>query len=141
MSKFVLRSAFVSINGTALSDHASSVTYEDKADEIDFTSFTPNAYREIGQGLHDATITVTFFQDFAANSVHSILQPIYASGGTCVVKIYPDTTVAISATNPSVTMTSRVYSYNGMAGKVGDAASFDASFRNAGTAGPVWGTT
>lgn len=141
MSKFVLRSAAITINGTALSDHCSSITFEDKANEIDFTSFTANAYTEQGQGMRDATITATFFQDFAASSVHSILQPLYASGGTFAVKIWPDTTQAISATNPSVTMNARLYSYAGLQGKVGDAATFDAPMRNAGTAGPVWGTT
>lgn len=139
MSKFVLRDGYVAVNGTALSDHASSITIEDKADEIDFTSFSPNAYREIGQGLHDATVTVTFFQDFAANSVHSILQPLYATGGTCSIEVRP-TSASRSATNPALTMTSRIFSYAGISGKVGDASSFDAAFRNAGTAGPVWAT-
>jgi hypothetical protein len=141
VAKFVLRSAAITINGTALSDHCSSITFEDKANEVDFTSFTPNAYTEQGQGLRDATITASFFQDYAAASVHAILQPLYASGGTFTVKIWPDQTTSISATNPSVTMTARGYSYAGISGKVGDAAAFDFPMRNAGTAGPVWGTT
>lgn len=139
MAKMVARDVYIAINGTALSDHASSVTLEDTADEVEFTSFGPNGYREFGQGLHDATITATFFQDFAAASVHSILQPLYASGGTFSLKVRP-TSSAVSATNPELTMISRIYGYGGLGAAVGDAMTFDASFRNAGTAGPVWGT-
>ena len=140
MAKLVARDVYFAINGTVLSDHVSSVTFEDTADEVEFTAFGPNAYREFGQGLHDATITATFFQDFAANSVHTILQPLYASGGTFSVELRP-TSSAVSSTNPKVTMVSRIYGYGGLGADVGDAMTFDATFRNAGTAGPVWGTS
>jgi hypothetical protein len=140
MSKYVMRDAYIAINGTAFSDHASSIELEDTADEVEFTSFSSSSYREFGQGLKDATITATFFADFASASIHAALQPLYASGGTFSVEIRP-TSSAVSATNPKATMTARLYSYSGIAGAVGDAATFDASFRNAGTAGLVWGTS
>jgi hypothetical protein len=38
-------------------------------------------------------------------------------------------------------MIARIYSYPGLSGAVGEANTFDASFRNAGTAGITWGTT
>lgn len=140
MAKFVWRDAYIAINGTALSDHCSSLTIDDHGDEIDFTSFSSAGYREIGQGLKDATVTATFFSDFAASSVHAILQPLYTSGGTFGIELRP-TSATVSSTNPKYTMTGRLFSYAGMGGGVGDAANFDVSFRNAGTAGPVWGTT
>lgn len=139
MPKFVLTNAYIAVNGTSLSDHASSLTLEDSAEEIDFTAFSSNGYREIGGGLKDATVTSTFFSDFAAASVHAILQPLYASGGTFGLEIRPVNTT-VSATNPKATMTARLFSYSGIAGGVGEAATFDAAFRNAGTAGLVWGT-
>jgi hypothetical protein len=71
--------------------------------------------------------------------INNILQPLYASGGTFSLEIRP-TSAAVSATNPKMTMTSRIFSYSGIAGQIGDASTFDAGFRNAGTAGPVWGT-
>ena len=135
-----MTNAYLAINGTAISDHASSLTLEDSAEEIDFTAFSSNGYREFGQGLKDATITATLFADFAAASTHAILQPLYASGGTFAVEVRP-VNIAVSATNPKATMTARIYSYSGIAGGVGEAATFDASFRNAGTAGLVWGTS
>jgi hypothetical protein len=144
MSKYVLKDAYIAINGTALSNLASHVDIDDSADEIDFTGFSTAGYREIGQGLKDATINCTFFSDFAAAGVNSgvnnIIQPLYSSGGTFSVEVRP-TSSAVSATNPKATMTARVYAYSGIAGDVGDASTFDCAFRNAGTAGLVWGTT
>ncbi len=140
MAKQVLKDAYIAVNGTALSNFASHVDIDDSADEIDFTGFSSAGYREIGQGLKDCTVNVSWFQDFAASSVHAILQPIYSSGGTCLIEVRP-TSAAVSATNPKATMTARLYSYAGLAGDVGDALTMDTSFRNAGTAGLTWGTT
>ena len=139
MPKYVMTNAYLAINGTAICDHASSLALEDTAEEIDFTSFSANGYREFGQGLKDATITATLFADFAASSVHAILQPLYQTGGTFGVEVRPVNTT-VSATNPKATMIARLYSYSGISGAVGEAATFEASFRNAGTAGLVWAT-
>jgi hypothetical protein len=139
VAKIVLKDAYVAVNGTAISDHCSSVTVEDTADEVEFTAFGAG-YKEFGQGLHDATITFTVFQDYAASQVYSIFQPLYASGGTFSVEVRP-TSAAASATNPKATMTSRLFTFNPIAGAVGDAATTDITCRNAGTAGLVMGTS
>lgn len=139
MGKTVFNNASVTVDGTDLSTHANQITIEDKADEVDLTGFSGSGYREFGQGLKDATITATFFQDFDDGSVHSVLQPLYDSGGTFDIVIKPGT-AAVSATNPSATMTAKLYSYGGLGGAVGDALTIDVEFRHAGTAGVVWGT-
>ena len=139
MAKFVMKDAYIAIGGTNVSDHCSDVSLEDKADEIDVTSMGPAAYKQFIQGFHDATITATFFSDFAANQVHSILQPLYSAGSTFLVEVRP-TSGTPSATNPKAQMTSTMYSYSGIAGKIGAAAEMTVAFRNAGTAGLVWGT-
>jgi hypothetical protein len=144
VAKYVLKDCYIAINGTVVSNLASSCEIDDSADEVDFTGFSTAGYKEIGQGLKDATITITFFSDFAAAGVNSginnIIQPLYASGGTLGLEVRP-TSAAVSSTNPKLTMTARVYGYTGISGQVGDASTFDAAFRNGGTAGPVWGTT
>jgi len=139
LAKFVMKDAYLLIGGTAFSDHVSSIIMEDKAVEVDFTSFSPNSYVQIGQGLKDATITCTFFSDFAASSVHATLQPLYQNGSTFSVEVRP-TSGARSATNPAALMTASMYTYSGISGKVGDAATFDVPFRNAGTQGLTWAT-
>lgn len=139
MSKFTAQDYFIAINGTALSDHANSISVESTADQVDFTTFSPNAYKQTGQGMKDATIACTFFSDFAASSIHTILQPLYDSGGTFSVEVRP-TSAARSSTNPAALLTGRLFNYNGIAGKVGDAATMDVTIQNAGTAGLTWAT-
>lgn len=133
MGKFVLKDAFIEVDSTDLSNFASSVTIETPADEVDITGFGSD-YREFAQGLKDATITVAFFQDFAAASVHSVLGPLHASGDTFTLSIRP-TSAAASATNPQFDMTARLFNYNPLAAGIGEAATMDVSFRNADQAG------
>lgn len=140
IAKQVLRNAFISVNGVNLSDHCSSVTLEDSAEEVDFTSFSSSAYREFGQGMKDASISAEFFQDFASGSVDATLYPLYDSGGTFSVIVRPDGG-AVSSTNPNYTQISRLYTYSGLSGAVGDANTVSATFRNAGTAGITRGTS
>lgn len=143
MPKFVAKDTYIAINGTAVSTFANHCDIDDSSEEIELTGFSTAGYKEIGQGLKDATVNVTFYGNFGTavgDQVHSIIQPIYSSGGTCSVEVRP-TSGAVSATNPKATMTARVFAYSGIAGDVGDAATFDVGFRNAGTAGLVWGTT
>lgn len=139
MAKFVLKDAYVAVNGTAISDHISSVTVESTFDEVDFTAMGAT-YREFGQGLGDATITLTAFQDFASGSVDAIFWPLSQSGGTFGIEVRP-TSAAVSGTNPKYSMTGRLFGFNPVAGAVGDASSTDIPIRNAGTAGLVRGTS
>ena len=139
MAKIVLKEAYIKVDSTVLSDHVASVTLEDTADEVEFTSFGAN-YREYGQGLKTASITLEVFQDFASGSVDAVMEPLYNSGGTFTVEVRP-TSSAPSATNPKYTMVGRLFSYSPLQGAVGDANTTSVTINNAGTAGLVRGTT
>jgi hypothetical protein len=139
MGKFVLRDAVITVAGSDLSDHFSSVEIDQPAEEVEFTSFG-SGYREFGQGLKDATINVEAFQDFAAGEVDAVLYPLYESGGTFSVTVKADD-AATSSTNPIYSMVSRLFNYNPIAGAVGDASTTTLTFRNAGTAGITRGTS
>jgi hypothetical protein len=67
LAKFVLRDAVVTVAGTNLSDHFSSIEIDQPAEEVEFTGFG-SGYREFGQGLKDATINGEVFTDFAAGN-------------------------------------------------------------------------
>lgn len=135
MAKEVLRNVKITVNGTDLSDHCSQVSIEDTAEEVDFTAFGAG-YREFGQGLKDATITATFFNDHAATSVADTLQAMYSSGNAGTVKIWPDASGTVV-----YTQVSKLYSQPTLAGAVGEANTVEATFRNAGTAGVTRGTS
>lgn len=134
MAKEILTKVKITVNSVDLSDHCSSVSLTDEADEIDLTAFGAG-YREEGQGLKTSNITATFFNDHAASSVAATLQPLYESGGTFLVKVWPE-----SAGTIVYTQTSRLYQKPIMAGAVGEASTVDTTFANAGTAGITRGT-
>jgi len=135
MAKEVLINAKITVNAVDLSDHCSSVTIEDSADEVEFTSFG-DSYRDFGQGLKDSTISASFFNDHAASSVADALQALYTSGGTFAVKVWPD-----AAGTVVYTQVSRLFTNPTLAGAVGDANTIEATFRNAGTAGVARATS
>ena len=139
MAKDVLDNAFISVGGTNISDHCSSVTIETNADKVDVTSFGAS-YREYTQGLKDANITLEIFQDYAVGNVDQILSALHASGGTFPVVIRPTPAVK-SATNPEYTMTGVLFDYSPLAGAVGDANTNSVTISNSGTAGLLRGTS
>jgi hypothetical protein len=133
MAKFVLKNASVVINAVDLSDHCSKVTIETSFDSVDVTSFGAT-YKSIVQGMGDATMTFTFFQDYAAGSVDATLWPLSQSGNTFLCSVKPVNTTT-STTNPRYDMTGVLLSYNPLDGGVGDASSTDVSVPNASQAG------
>ena len=139
MAKFVLKSATVTVNAVDLSDHISKVTIETNHNEVDVTAFG-STYREILQGIGDATITLSFFQDFAAAKVDATLWPLADGGTTFPVTVKP-TSAAVSSTNPRYDMTGIILSYHPIDGAVGDASATDVTIRNAAQAGLTRNTT
>lgn len=133
MAKFTLLDAYISVNGVVLSDHGNAVGIETTFDEQDFTAFGAT-FKEFGKGLGDATITATFFQDFAAASVDATLWPLAIASTTFTVEIRA-TSAARSATNPAYVMTARLFQYSPLSGDVGNPSTTPVSFRNAGSTG------
>lgn len=139
MAKFVLKSATVTVDSVDLSDHISQVTIETTHDEVDVTAFG-STYREILQGLGDATITLSFFQDFATGEVDATLWTHANAGTTFPVTVKP-TSASVSSTNPRYDMTGIVLTYNPIDGAVGDASTTEVTIRNASSTGLTRNTT
>ena len=135
MAKFVLKDCFISIDEVDLSDHFSSVTIETTFDEVDLTGFGAT-YKEIAQGLGDATITLNAFQDFEAASVDATLWPLSQSGDPFEVIVRP-TSAAVAATNPQYAMTGVLLNYSPIAGDIGTASTTPVTVRNSAATGLV----
>lgn len=133
MPKFVLKSATVSVNSVDLSDHISKVTIETTHDDVDVTAFG-STYREILQGLGDATITLSFFQDFALSKVDATLWPLADAGTTFPVTVKP-TSASVSSVNPRYDMTGVILTYNPLDGSIGEASATEVTIRNASSTG------
>jgi hypothetical protein len=115
MAKHVLKNADVVVNSVNLSAWIRSVTLETSRPEVDVTAMG-NTHQQFAPGIGDATITLEVYQDYAAAAVDATLYPLSSSESAFNVVIKP-TSAAVSATNPSYTMSSLLY----------------VTFRNAGT--------
>ena len=138
MAIFTLTDALVIVNGVTLSDHGNSVTVNDEREQVDVTAFgaTSKAYQK---GLGDASIVVTFFQDFAASKVHATLQPLISSSTPVNVEVRA-TSAARSSTNPAALLSALLFNYNMLDGSVGEASTTEATFVNASQTGMTYPT-
>lgn len=139
MAKVILKDASVTINGVDLSDHVDSVEISEKWDNKDVTSMGATMKQYL-LGLGDGSIKVDFFQDFAAASVDATLSALAGSNTTFTVVCKP-TSAAVSATNPSYTMTAVLPEYQPLSGKVGDPSKLSVTFMNNGSSGIVRATS
>ena len=138
MAITVLTDALVIVNSVTLSDHANQVTITDTRDSVDVTAFGATN-KAVAKGLGDATISVQFFQDFAAGKVHATLQPLISSGTTVQIEIRP-TSAARSTTNPAAVMQGLLMNYNMLSGGVGEASTITADFVNGSQIGMTYPT-
>jgi hypothetical protein len=139
MAKKILTNASIVVNGVTLSDHANKVTITSSKDLVDVTSFGALSKQNL-LGLGDGTIAVDLFQDFDAGSVDATLWPIHQAGSSVVIVIKPDAG-AVSATNPSYTMTGVLPEYTPIDGSVGDASKVSVTFQNSDQSGIVRATS
>lgn len=138
MASFTMVDCFVAVNGVTLSDHTTAVTVTDNRDEKDNTAMGATS-KSVTKGLGDATIDITFFQDFAAGKIHATLQPLIASTTPVTVEVRA-TSAARSATNPATLMSALMFNYNMLDGSIGEMSTIKASFRNASQTGVTYPT-
>src|SRR5687768_13510743 len=138
MAIFALVDAHVIVNGVTLSDHANNVTVEDTRDTLDITAFGATS-KAVTKGLGDASITINFFQDFAAGKTHATLQPLIGSTTPVTIEVRA-TSAARSATNPAAVMSGLLMNYNMLSGGVGEVTQISAQFVNASQAGLTYPT-
>ena len=124
MAKFVATDFAISINGTPLSGNIAAATVNTTAAEVETTAFG-NSHVQRVSGLKDASVSLDFHQDYAAGSIHQIINPLL--GGYATVTIVP-TSGSVSATNPSVTVSALVTEYNPIEASIGDLATFSVTW-------------
>jgi hypothetical protein len=140
MAKFVLTDVKTTINGTNFSDHLASVTIDLSADEVETTAFGGSGFRTRAGGLKDASITLSFHNDFGTSGSDAVDSTIYNLFNTNATVVVTPTSSAVSASNPSYTGVFLVSQINPISGSVGDLATRDLTWPTAGTAGITRGT-
>ena len=113
------------INAIDLSDHVTSVTLNQTADELEVTAMGDAAHKYV-KGLESATLTVSFLNDQGAASVLDTLSDAF--GTTVAWKLLQDKDAAVAATNKLFTGDILVNNLTPINGAVGDMATQDITF-------------
>ena len=111
----------VKINSVDISDHVSSATLTQNFDELEITSLGDTSHK-FTKGLEASTLSLDFFNDFAASQVTPTLQAAY--GTTVTAVLIPVKGTAVSASNPLYTVSILI---NNLTPISGDVASINAS--------------
>jgi hypothetical protein len=123
MAVLALTDASITINSVALSSKANSVTVNYEIDSVEVTAFGSN-HNFIG-GLQNNSIEIALMQDYATSQTEATIYPLVGTNTTLVIK---PTSGAVSATNPSYTITAFLASHTPVAGGVGELAMTTLSF-------------
>lgn len=139
MAKKVLKDASITVNAVNVSNHCSKVTINSEYEAIDSTAFG-SILKETLQGMGDGSIVLTLQQDYDAGSIDATMWPLSQSGATFPVVAKPSS-AAVSATNPSYTMTGVLLSYAPLDGEVGALLTTEVNIPNASPSGIVRATS
>jgi hypothetical protein len=106
----------VTVNSVDLSSLVSSATINRSFDELEVTAMGDSGHKFV-KGLEASSITLDFFNDDASAKT---LQTLNSTWGTSVTVVIKQTSAAVSATNPSYTMSCLINNITPVNGAVGD---------------------
>ena len=128
MAKFIGKNLRVKVGGTELTSNIASVEVTETVDEIETTAFGQASRSRIA-GLKDASVTISFHQNYDANSVAATLANVF--GGTAEVIVLAGTATTqgtASATAPIYTIPVLCSQQSVISGQVGDLSTFDVTW-------------
>lgn len=125
MAVFLNNKVGLKINAIDLSDHVTSVTLNQVADELEVTAMGDTAHKFV-KGLEAGTLTVSFLNDTAASNVMATLRAAF--GTTVACKMLQEKGTAVGATNPLYTFDILVNNLTPINGGVGDLGTQDITF-------------
>jgi len=117
MAVFLNNKVGVKINSVDLSDLVTSVTLNRTFDELEVTAMGDTAHKFV-KGLEASSVTIDFLNDTASTKT---LQTLQAAWGTTVTAIFiQEKGTAVSATNPTYTVSLLVNNTTDINGAVSD---------------------
>jgi hypothetical protein len=131
MPVYVATDHKITVNGTAFANVLQSVSLDLSLDEVETTAFG-GLWRTRVAGLRSGSVTLNFYQDFAAGAVDAVLAPLFTAGSYATVVVNP-TSSATSATNPAWTAICLVSQYQPFSSSVGDIATLSVTWPTSGT--------
>ena len=115
MAVFLNNGVVVTVNSVDLSNHVTSVTLNRTFDELEVTAMGDSGHKFV-KGLEASSVTIDFLNDTASANVLATLQ---AAWGTSVTVVIKQSSAAVSATNPSYTMSCLINGLTPVNGDVG----------------------
>ena len=115
----------VKIATVDISDHVSSATLSQIFDELEITSLGDLSHK-FTKGLEASTLSLDFFNDFAASQITTLLQTNY--GATVTAVLIPVKGTAVSATNPLYTVSILINNLTPISGDVASINNSSISF-------------
>jgi hypothetical protein len=117
MAVFLNNKVGVKINSVDLSDLVTAVTINRSFDELEVTAMGDSAHKFV-KGLEASTVTIDFLNDTASTKT---LQTLNSAWGTTVTAIFiQEKGTAVSATNPTYTVSLLINNTTDINGAVGD---------------------
>ena len=116
MSVYLSNGVSVVVDSVDLSTLVSSVTINRSFDELEVTAMGDGGHKFV-KGLEASSVTIDFFNDSATDKTLQKLNSIWGQNKTVVIK---QTSSAVSATNPSYTMTCLINNLTPVNGSVAD---------------------
>lgn len=129
MAVFLNNGVSVTVNSVDLSDHVTAVTINRTFDELEVTAMGDSGHKFV-KGLEASSVTIDFLNDTATGEV---LQTLQAAWGTNVTVVIKQTSAAVSASNPSYTMTCLVNNTTDVNGSVADLGTQSVTWNVSGT--------
>ena len=119
MAVFMQNSVTVTVNSVDLTDHITSVSgFNENCADLQTTAMGDTNITRIG-GLKDASVSLTFLNDFAASETYATLAALL---GTAVNVTITPASGSVTATNPKKTGSCLVTELPFIDGSVGDLA-------------------
>ena len=116
----------ITINSVDLSDQCTSATLTYTAEALEATAFGDTA-RKYTSGLQNNEVTVTLYQSYAATETEAT---IYGLVGTTTNLVLKPSSAAVSATNPSYTLTGAyLETHTPIAASLGELSTVTLTFR------------
>jgi hypothetical protein len=116
VSVYLSNGVSVVVDSVDLSTLVSSVTINRSFDELEVTAMGDGGHKFV-KGLEASSVTIDFFNDSATDKTLQKLNSIWGQNKTVVIK---QTSSAVSATNPSYTMTCLINNLTPVNGSVAD---------------------
>ena len=130
MAKFVLKDAEIVINLIDLSEWVNATTLDINPD-LPEANTMGTFFKVRLAGLSDATLSVTFTQNFASGAVDATLFPLVGAA-PFTVTMMADKTAGIGVPNPRFSMSAVLGTYQPIQGTIGDTALVNATFPSSG---------